>query len=69
MEILVQLNILTGAQFTSPTGVIGSYNHSKCIDPIGREVVEGDVGGGSWEMLSLYGFATNEKKQVYITHY
>lgn len=27
MELLVQLNILTGVQFTSPTGVIGNFNH------------------------------------------
>ena len=26
-EMLKQLNILTGIQFTSPTGIIGQYNH------------------------------------------
>ena len=25
--MLKQLNILTGIQFTSPTGIIGQYNH------------------------------------------
>lgn len=27
MEMLVQLNILTGIPFSSPTGIIGNYNH------------------------------------------
>ena len=29
MEMLIQLNVLTGITFTSPTGIIGNYNHSK----------------------------------------
>ncbi|XP_071113963.1 epithelial cell-transforming sequence 2 oncogene-like [Haliotis cracherodii] len=27
MELMVQLSVLTGMQFSSPTGIIGSYNH------------------------------------------
>ncbi|XP_052809918.1 epithelial cell-transforming sequence 2 oncogene-like isoform X2 [Mya arenaria] len=27
MELMVQLTVLTGVQFSSPTGIIGSYNH------------------------------------------
>ncbi|XP_046583392.1 LOW QUALITY PROTEIN: epithelial cell-transforming sequence 2 oncogene-like [Haliotis rubra] len=27
MELMVQLSVLTGIQFSSPTGIIGSYNH------------------------------------------
>ena len=29
MELMVQLTVLTGIQFSSPTGIIGSYNHGK----------------------------------------
>ena len=31
MEMLIQLKMLTGVQFTSPTGIIGNYNHGKCV--------------------------------------
>ena len=31
MELLTQLGILTGVDFTCPTGVIGSYNHSELV--------------------------------------
>ena len=27
MELMVQLTVLTGIQFSSPTGIIGNYNH------------------------------------------
>jgi len=30
MELMIQLTALTGIQFSSPTGIIGSYNHGKC---------------------------------------
>ena len=29
MELMVQLTVLTGIQFSSPTGIIGNYNHGK----------------------------------------
>ena len=31
MELMVQLTVLTGIQFSSPTGIIGSYNHGKKV--------------------------------------
>ena len=31
MELMVQLTVLTGIQFSSPTGIIGSYNHGKLV--------------------------------------
>lgn len=33
LEIIVQLSIRTERQFSSPTGIIGNYNHGK-----GREI-------------------------------
>ena len=27
MELMIQLTVLTGIQFSSPTGIIGNYNH------------------------------------------
>lgn len=29
MEMLVQLSIKTSMQFSSPTGIIGNYNHGR----------------------------------------
>jgi hypothetical protein len=29
MEMLVQLNVLTGMVFTAPTGLVGDYNHGE----------------------------------------
>ena len=29
MELMVQLTVLTGIQFSSPTGIIGNYNHGE----------------------------------------
>ena len=29
LEMMVQLNMLTGMTFTSPTGLVGNYNHGE----------------------------------------
>ena len=34
MELMVQLTVLTGIQFSSPTGIIGQYNHGESLTHI-----------------------------------